>query len=323
MRHNESDPDRPTTDPSSPTPSRPTDGTSDKGDPEEFQRRCPFVWDELSEEEVRDRVDHYSLPGTDDLLDRLDVVLQQTGQPLDPAELLYRPVVGMLKNLLYDECKKNNRLPIYDLAETLIWRLEDAAKRGRTWGEQRLALFHRYPYAWTDVRSLAPLPPEDDLSDTEKQSDSEGGENRPAIGDVRLARLWIDRLRYLRITREIESLQEQIGEILPKDKRQRRRLTSAEKNRIADALLKRFPELTHLLPEGLGRSGSVDDLNPDRAACHIWGHRQKPTMMEKTVRENLAIARRERLWRRSMSRYIDKHPEEFKPDQQGSPRESK
>jgi len=280
MRHNESDPENPTTAISSGNPPRVPATPSDKLDPEEFRRIYPFVWDGLSDAEILDRIDHYRLPGTDDLGDGLEKMTQQTQKALTVHDALYDRVVGMLRKLLRAELKRNSREEIADLADELIERVEDAACRGDTRGEQRLSLFYRHPYVWSTV---ADFPIE-------------------AIKDVRRLHRTTEPLAYLRMIRETRDIQSVIESVLPKDKRQRETLDRRQKEDVITELIAEFPELAARLKS----PPDLVDLTPELAARVVWGQRQQPPIVDKTVSNRLADAKLERLFRRKPKEFFDR-----------------
>lgn len=291
MCHNESDPDHPTAADTDISP-LPPEPSSDRLDPEEFHRRFPFVWGDLSDEEIAFRIEHYQLPVSDDLGEGLERVLQQADPCPSAAESLYQPVVAMLRNLLRDECERNGRSSVFELVDALIELLGDSVPRGSTFGQQRLALLHRHPYAWSNVRNLA----------------------AETIKDGRDAQQLIEGIDYLRTLKEIGAIGERVRKVLPKTLPERNKLPTVEKQRRADALLQEFPELSRLLPSGSTRPGWFNRLTPDLAIRTIWGRRQNPAISEKTVSDRLRKARGEHLFRTKMSAFFEKYPRELQTE---------
>lgn len=260
-----------------------------RGDPHtELREAIGFIFEGLTEEEIEDRLTFYSLPSGQNPTIGLDAILSDKGPPLPAEEKVFRLIVPMLQGMLRAECKRQekkdgsgNREAIADLADSIIEKLLDAARGGRTWGEQHARVLDRHPFAFSDACSL----PNDSPLTVKKAKDR----MRP--------------LRAFEVVREIEDLKLEFEKILPSTKSARKR----QQNELRTNLKERYPELGSFIRH----SANIEDLTPDKAARIVWGRRQTPVMGEKTVSNLLGDMNDRILIRTSRSEWLKKHPEAY------------
>lgn len=252
-----------------------------------------FIFEGLTNEEIEARLAFYSLPGVRNPSIGLDEVLSDVGPPLPAEEKVFGLVVPMCQGMLRNECKrpgdaKGKREAIAELADVIIDNLLDAARGGKTRGEQHARVLHRHPFALSDACSLR---------DTYCLSEDE-----PVTVPltVKQAKDRIHPLREFEVVREIENLKLELKAILPS-----KRVREQKRDELCTKLKERFPELESFLEDPV----DIRDLTPDLAARTVWGRRQEPPIGEKQVSTLLADLRDRILFRTSIAAWMKKHPE--------------
>lgn len=246
-----------------------------------------FIFAGLTEEEIEDRLAFYSLPGVRNPSIGLDKILSDDSLPLPPEEKVFRLIVPMLQGMLRAECKRQekkdgsgNREAIADLADSIIDKLLDAARGGKTRGEQHARVLHRRDSAFSDACSL----PNDSPLTVKKAKDR------------------MRSLREFEVVREVEDLKLEFEKILPsKSERER------QQNELRTNLKERYPELESFIR----RSANIKDLTPDLAAKIVWGRRQTPVIDKKTVSNLLGDLNDRILFRTSPHEWLNRHPEAY------------
>ncbi len=250
-----------------------------------LRKTCGFIFAGLTEEEIKDRLTFYSLPGTSDPSKGLDDILSDDSLPLPPEEKVFGLISPMLQGMLRAECArrgdgKGKREAIADLADSIVEKLLDAARGGGTRGEQHARVLHRHPFALSDAFALS-----NDSPLTVKQ-----------------AKERLDPLREFAVMREIEDLKLELKAFLPP---KRVREQKQKRDELCTKLKERYPELESLLEDPVNFIG----LTPELAARIVWGTRQEPAITEKHVSTVLADLRDRILFRTNLAEYAEKHRE--------------
>jgi hypothetical protein len=247
----------------------------------EMREAIGFIFTGLTEEEIADRLTFYSLPGVPNPTIRLDEVLSDDGPPLPAEEKVFGLIVPMVQGMLRAECTKSGdpkgkREAIADLADSIIEKLLDAARGGRTRGEQHARVLHRHPFALSDSYAL--------------------GNGRHLT--VKQAKDRTHPLREFEAVREIENLKLELKAFLPS-----KRARSPKVDELCTKVKERFPELEDFLKH----PGNIMELTPELAARIVWGARQEPAITEKRVSAVLAELRDRILFRTNPAQYVAKH----------------
>ena len=233
-------------------------------DPRELLQRCPAVFEGLSDGEISDRLEFWSLKHASDPFDGLDEMLRDDKPPQSAGDAALEPILGLLLPLLRAECEKHGRGVVADYAEAQAGKILDAARRGRTRGEQRAAMLLRHP------RALQP--PKYRIVEKDYES---------RAPDARSLGVLPDPIDAIRMKREVRELQERLRPLLA----DRRRRAERRKDLFAE-LRSRYPQLQR----HLRKPRDVDDLTPAKGARAIWGALQRPAISGSQVENRLATA---------------------------------
>jgi hypothetical protein len=234
--------------------------------PSEAAERYPFLFEKLSDEQIRDLLEYYRI-GPIDVFGRLPELLQDTAAPLPPEEAVFHEVVDFLRALVRAECKQRGRESVADEADRIVGGIYEAAHHGKTRGEQRAAILYRHPETDPDIGM---------------QVVKDGHDFNLLPPDARKLRARRGLLPALRMVREFEELRAEFKKRLGNKPRRKK-----ARDKLYKELRQDFPELSQVLKD----PQDVVALTPELAARIVWGKRRHPDLSEDRLSHLLAEAR--------------------------------